>query len=374
MQQLKQRLAAQGPAAEDVARIEEEAATSEAARTEVLTTWEAAIEAVPHKKAPKPTITKDWSMVLDPSATVGAGMYPAKFSFNPISAANCASAGSPDFVVYNTSAAGSATQASVVAYYNLYSTTCSGQVPSVYWAFNTGGTVSTSVVLSSTGSQLAFIQTPSSGNAQLVILKWAATPAGRNVTSGSTNITSGNKNFTVTAGTPLTSMDVGAGISGAGIPAGDTIATVTSGTAGTLTNAATGNGTSGETLAITADAGGPDTLSSNASYPSCTAPCMITLSFSGSSRSDSISSPFYDYAHDTLYVGDASGGLHKFNPVFNGTPAEVLTSGGPWAAVSTTALSSPVYDSGTGNVFVGDGSGYLYSVNSSGTVTKSRWQ
>ena len=96
------------------------------------------------------------------STTVGAGMYPAKFSFNPIGAANCASATSPDFVVYDTSTTGSSSQASIVAYDNLYSS-CSGQVPSVYWAFNTGGKVTTSAVLSLTGSQLAFIQTPASG-------------------------------------------------------------------------------------------------------------------------------------------------------------------------------------------------------------------
>ena len=352
-QQLKRGLPAQGPAAEEVAIIEA-----------------AATAGVTLAKGHKPTITKDWSMVMGPSATVGAGMSPAKFSFNPIGTANCGSASSPDFVVYNTSAAGSTTQASVVAYDNLYSS-CSGQVPSVYWAFNTGGAVKTSVVLSATGSQLAFIQTPTSGNAQLVLLTWKATPTGRSLTSGTTNITSGSKTFTTTSG--LTSMDVGAGISGAGIPAGDTIATVTSATAGTLFTAATGAGSSGEALAITADAGGPDGLTSvgASSYYGCTAPCMATLSFSGTSRSDSISSPFYDYTHDTLYVGDAQGGLHQFHPVFNGTPAEVETSGGPWAAPSTTALSSPVYDSGTGNVFVGDASGYLYSVNSSGTVAKS---
>lgn len=361
-QQLKRRLPAQGPAADAVARIEEEARARAAAQTEEIAT-EAASAGMAHRKAPKPTINKDWSMVMGSGATVGAGMYPAKFSFN--GTPNCGSASSPDFVVYNTSAAGSSTQASIVAYDNLYATTCTGQVPSVYWAFNTGGTVMTSVVLSSSGSQLAFIQTPSSGNAQLVLLKWATKPAGRNVTG---SVTIGSKSFTLSAGA-LTSMDVGAGISGTGIPAGDTIATVTGTTAGTLFTAASATH-SGETLAITADAGGPDTLTAvgNSSYSGCTAPCMTTLSFSGTTRSDSISSPFYDYGSDTLYVGDASGGLHKFHPVFNGTPTEVGT---PWATVSTTVLSSPVYDSVTGNVFAGDASGFLYSVNSSGVVTKS---
>lgn len=351
MQQLKRRAQAQGPAAEEVARFEEMAQ----AQSDIATN-------------PPGRVRRDWSMDMGFGAKVGAGMYPAKFSFN--GTANCGSATSPDFVVYNTSLTGSSTQASIVAYYNLYSG-CSGQKPSVYWAFNTGGTILTSAVFSVTGSQLAFVQTPSSGNAQLVLLKWGATPAGRNVTG---SVTSGLTGFTVSSGTPLSNLDVGAAISGGGIPAGDTIATVTSTTAGTLFTAANGSH-SNETLAITADAGGPDapTAVTAMNYPTCTAPCMTTITFSGTSRSDTISSPFYDYSSDTLYVGDASGGLHKFHPAFNGTagtpPAEI---GSPWpVAVSTTALSGPVYDVTSTRVFVGDASGFLYAVSATGAVTKS---
>jgi hypothetical protein len=361
MQQMKRGLPAQGPSADDVARFHE---TRKAA-------WEA--EAEKHnrqrewdkdgKQQWQPAINKDWSMTLGPGATVGAGQYPAKYTFSTTTAA-CT-----DWVAFNTGVTGSTTQASIVAYDNLYKTTCTGQTPSVYWAYNTGGKAQTSVVLSLDGKQVAFVQTPSSGNAQLVLLKWAAKPAGRNLTSGTTNIASGSTTFTTTSG--LTSMDVGAGISGTGIPAGDTIATVTSATAGTLTTAANANGTSGETLAITADAGGPDTLTTQASaaaYNTCTAPCMYTMSFSGTTRNDTTSAPYYDYGSDTLFVGDASGGLHRFNPVFNGAPAEVGT---PWASPSTTALTGPVYDSTSGNVFVGDASGFVYAVASSGAVTKS---
>ncbi len=346
LQQLKQRATVQGPAADDVSRIEQ------MYRTDVQ-------EGLGNIG---PRIHADWSMDMGSGAKVGAGMYPAKYSFN--GSPECGNTTSPDFVAYNTGLAGATTQASIVAYYNLY-TSCSAQVPSVYWAFNTGGTISTSVVFSGSGSQLAFVQAPSTGNAQLVLLKWAATPAGRSVTG---SVMNGSTDFSLSVGT-LTNQDVGAGISGGGIPAGDTIASITSSTAGTLFTAA--NGThSGETLAITADAGVPDTLTAvtNANYPTCTAPCMTTLSFSGSSRTDAISSPFYDYGHDALYVGDASGGLHKFQPVFNGTPAEVGT---PWATPSSTALSSPIYDSNSERVFVGDASGFLYAVNTSATVTKS---
>jgi len=60
-----------------------------------------------------------------------------------------------------------------VAYDNIYNG-CSGTVPTVYWAFNTGGTVSSSPVFSQDGTQIAFVQTDSSGHGTLVLLRWAA--------------------------------------------------------------------------------------------------------------------------------------------------------------------------------------------------------
>ncbi len=115
----------------------------------------------------------DWSEDMGSGATVGAGNYPAKYSFDT-SSANCASASQPDFVVYNTSLAGSTSQATIVAFDNLYSS-CTGGTPQTYWAFNTGttGAVVTSPVLSFDGSQVAFIQN-TGGAANLVILRWKA--------------------------------------------------------------------------------------------------------------------------------------------------------------------------------------------------------
>jgi len=114
----------------------------------------------------------DWSEDMDSGATVGLGMAPAKFSF-AIGGANCGNATQPDFVVYNTRLAGSGTQASIITYDNLY-TGCTVPVPSTYWAYNTSGTIVTSVVLSLDGTQVAFAQTASGGSASLVILKWKA--------------------------------------------------------------------------------------------------------------------------------------------------------------------------------------------------------
>jgi hypothetical protein len=240
-----------------------------------------------------------WQEDLGAGATIGAGNYPAKYSFSG-STASCTS----DFVVFPTGLAGATKQASIVAYSNLYATGCTGTVPSVYWAYNTGtgSTIQSSPVFSRDGAQLAFVQ-EDAGAASLVLLKWKASAA-----------------ETVKApGVP-------------GVPHGPFI--------------------------------------------SCIAPCMFTIALEHGvvSDSDTNSSIFYDYDTDTAYVGDDSGWLHMFNPVFlgPGDPAEVKTN---WPVQvnpgAPTALASPTYDSVSGNVFVTDKGGFLYAVNSTGGVTIS---
>jgi hypothetical protein len=246
---------------------------------------------------------RDWSEDLGTGATVGAGNFPAKFSFSPTTA-NCATAAQPDFVVYGTGLFGTGIQASIVAYDNLYSG-CTGTVPTVYWAYDTVGTILSSPVFSIDGSQVAFIQTNGAPTpaSSLVLLKWAAS-------------------VTDTVGAPTVLTRV-----------------------------------------IRAD------------YPTCIAPCLTTdtLRDSGNNfQSDTNSSVFYDYDADTAYVGDDSGLLHKFTPVFNGVPAEVIVG---WPVQvnpgNSTPLGSPVHDPVTGNVFVGDTGGFLYRVDASGIVTTS---
>jgi hypothetical protein len=115
--------------------------------------------------------SQDWQESLGSGASSGATNYPAKFSFLATTA-NCANAAQPDFVTYNTGLTGSSTQASVVAFDNLYSG-CTGTVPSVYWAYNTAGQVLTSPTYSLDGTQVAFVQTAASIGS-VVLLKWAA--------------------------------------------------------------------------------------------------------------------------------------------------------------------------------------------------------
>src|SRR5271168_417075 len=137
-------------------------------------------------KPQKSSLKKDWSVSLGAAgATVGAGMYPAKFSFFPVGSPTCTGAGS-DYVAFNIQGVNSSTtQASIVAYNNLYATTCTGTNPLIYWAYNTGRRTVTDAVTS----------------------------------SGSTTLTSATANFTA--------ADRGAAVSGTNIASGTTITTVT---------------------------------------------------------------------------------------------------------------------------------------------------
>ena len=137
------------------------------------------VEVVPRLAGPPPVkrkktvqsknaLHRDWAVNLGTGATMGPGNYPAKFGFD-VTKADCAA----DYVVYSTGLAGSGTQASIVGFTNLYSG-CVGTVPTVNWAYDTGGTILTSPVTSLDGTQIAVVQTDGAARGTLVLLKWAA--------------------------------------------------------------------------------------------------------------------------------------------------------------------------------------------------------
>jgi len=101
----------------------------------------------------------DWSVSLGGAGSVLApGVYPAKYSFNVNAAPDCTN----DYVVFALNVAGSASQATIVAYNNLYTEPggtgyCAGTGPTVKWAYNTGGAINTSPVLSLDGSKVAWV-------------------------------------------------------------------------------------------------------------------------------------------------------------------------------------------------------------------------
>ncbi len=212
--QLKRGLPVQGPAAQDVEMWRRIAAQDAAMRD----SWDGRKHKNPTPNPNNPSLDKDWSMSLGSGGFLKAGQYPAKYNFG-ISTAPCS-----DFVVYPTGLAGGAAQATVVAYNNIYNnSTCTGlgAVPLINWAYNTGGTANLSPIISSNGTQVAYIQTASSV-ASLVLLKPGPNTTGRTVTG---TLAASSPEVTLSSGT-FTAADVGVQITGTGITAGDTIATV----------------------------------------------------------------------------------------------------------------------------------------------------
>lgn len=322
------------------------------------------------KDAAKPALQADWSMSMGAtSAVVGGDNFPAKYSFSVAAptSANCAGGSAPDFVVYNTSTGGSTTQASIVAYDNLYPGLCTGDVPQVYWSYDTGGTIETSPVLSLDGKQLAFVHSSFFG-ASLVLLKWAATTVPFTGTTHSTT--------SVTAVSSCTGLTtVGTPVYGPNIPAGD-VSEGCTGTTLTLSIAATSNAT-GETLTYSSSGGpnAPFNLTTGghtvtpANYRNCTAPCMTTISF-GTGSDDTISSPYYDYANDVIYVGDAGGNLLKFSNVFLGNTTPILS----WtlANAGNQNITSPVCDANCAHIYWTNYNTYLaYTTPAGGTFVQT---
>ncbi len=127
------------------------------------------------------------------------------------------------------------------------------------------------------------------------------------------------------------------------------------------------------------------TCTSNTSVNSAsqgTSPVVWCASL-GSLRTDSNSSPFYDYTNNVLYVGDDIGILHKFKNIFHSyknstnttAPSEMTSGGWPTTVDLTETLASPVFDSVSNNVFVGNSNGYFSRVNaSSGSVVTTSAQ
>jgi hypothetical protein len=257
----------------------------------------------PRKTRKNNKLMRDWSENMGTGASVGAGQYPATFSAG--ATPSCAN----DFVVFNTGVPGSTTQPSIIAYNNLYSGCAPATVPSVLWAYNTGGTITTSATLSANGKQLAFVQAEG-GVATLVLLTWKASTGTIAMPAAPTTEANGSYR-----GCPAPCMTTFTLIKGPTVPGA---------TAVTDTN--------------------------SSPY------------YDYSEGADA----------DTLYVGDDTGYLHQFPGVFLGTtPTETnnANAGGTtgWPSRAATApLSSPVFDSVSGNVFVT--ASWQQSVNSGGRL------
>jgi hypothetical protein len=263
-----------------------------------------------HEHPREAPMERDWAQSLGKvGANVGSvgvpingttwyPVYPAKFSFDVNATPDCTN----DYVVFPTNLTGATGgQASIIAYDKLYSGTapsfCNSTTPAVYWSYNTNF----------------------------------------------------NAAGTATTGTIATSPILSAD--------GKKVAFIEN------------NGGAGGVLHLlrwnAGDGGAVNTAikpTIATSWTACptTGACMISITFANT-NADTASSPFYDYARDSLYAGDDQGVLHKFVNVFGltgATPSE-STSGWPINVEPTMpfVLTSPVLDGTSGNIFVADANG-----------------
>jgi hypothetical protein len=279
-------------------------------------------------------MSHDWQEDLGIGASIGAGNYGAKFSFHGTSA-NCGGAPQPDFVVFSTGLQGSTGQASIVAYDNLYSG-CGGTVPSVYWAYNTGGQILTSPAFSRDGKQVAFVET-NGGFGILVILKWAASTT-ETISHPDTLVPVSNAAYRGCTAPCMTTVDLKSGL---GTQTDDTTSSVFPdlsadtgwvGGAGGWLHKITGMflGTPTEVT------GGPFPVQVNPGNPNV------------------LSGPVHDSASGTVFVGDAGGNLYSVDS----STAAVTQSGQLDFGVGI--VQSPIVDPTRGFVYVfasSDGSG-----------------
>ena len=209
------------------------------------------------------SLHRDWGMSMGTSATVGEGMYPAKYSFDTGSA-NCGNAVSPkapDFVVYNTGPAGAAT--GVVNFpggTNDGDTVTVGANTYTFKATVTcnGGTPPTNCV--DTGNANA-----STGNLQAAIMANPNLCSGISATPCYTNVSGPNPSVTATSSRPFNgagAITLTARTTGA---AGNSIPLSTTAAAGRIT-------VSGSTLT-----GGADTLATIVAYDNLYAGCTGTV-------------------------------------------------------------------------------------------------
>jgi hypothetical protein len=367
---------------------------------------------------PSVKVPIDWGASMLAGGTVGAGMYPAKFTFDVNAAPSCAN----DYVAFNTSLAGvsptaAATQTGTWTATLATSGTVTLASPEATLVLTASTTVNTglnfqvitSATVEATNLALAInrnnFATLGAGHARVMATSALGVVTVTASADGTTNLNGAEGNLITLANTINNGAFAwNAATMAGGVGTGNIVAFnnlySTQGIAGGLCaqdgpsvdwSYFTGTGTAvtsivlsfdGTKVAFVENVAGTATLRllkwktgegagagypvavdqdiSGANWSTCTAgnSCIASMAFSGAAATDTRSSVFYNYAGDVLYAGDDSGRVHKFTGVFLGTPTEV---GAPWPIVVNAGaiLTSPIFDSLSGNIFVGDSTGVL---------------
>ena len=283
---------------------------------------EAAMHGVPLAASTfKARMRRDWAVNLGSGGGIGAGNYPAKYGFDATKA-SC-----NDFVVYGTGLLSSASQASVVAFNNLYSG-CTGS-PSINWAYDTGGRVTTSPLSSLDGTQVAFVQDNGFFPATMVLVKWKASTT-ESITSPR-HLTSVGPSVYATCATPPC-MTTFAFRDGGGFQTGDTISSIFY----DYTN----------DIAWVGDSGGwlhkftPFFKGAPAEVRTSPWPLLVTGVAAG------LSSPVFDRISGNVFVGDLGGFLYSVNS----STATITASG--QLDFGTGLVDAPIIDVAKGFLYV----------------------
>lgn len=267
----------------------------------------------------------DWSENMGSGASVGPDNYPAKFTFQT-STASC----STDFVVFNTGLSGSSSQASIIAYNNMYVGGCTAPVPQTYWAFNTGGVVLTAPVISFDGSQVAFVQSNGivAGQGILVLLKWKASSG---TLSAPTTLTAvANSAYRTCVAPCMTEITLRTSLGTA----------VDDRTSSAFPDYNKDNlwigGTSGWLHKITGAFKGTPAEATTGGFPVQVNP----------GNPNTLSSPVFDFSSGNVFVGDYGGFLYRVSS----TNGAVTTSA--QLDHETGIVAAPIVDSTAGIVYV----------------------
>jgi len=299
------------------------------------TSGSAAAAATKPKQAPAPH--RDWAFSLG-GGTVAQNMFPAKYSFNAgsttLTSANCTG----DFAVYGLNVAGSSTQANLVALDNLYSGTSPtglcGSAPTVLWAYNvtteSGGTVTTSPVLSENGEEVIFVESYSGGSI-LHVLRWNSSDGG-------------------TVGSPKTPTNKESGLSSCPATASCLVSITLGGSGHTITNSSPYLDYSGG-IAYVGDDDGTLYKITNVLSTS-TAPSVTSLTVSSGTM---LTGPVYDSLSGYVFVGGHNGVLYAVTAssmaLAKNPSIQVGYSGTCSSAANNQLSDAPIVDSTNGFVF-----------------------
>lgn len=271
-------------------------------------------------------INRDWSENMGTGATSGDENYPAKYTFQTLTA-NCASATTPDYVVFNTGLTGSSSQASIIAYDNLYSG-CGGTVPQTYWAYNTGGQVLTSPAISLDGTQVAFVQTNAGLLGTLVLLKWKA--ASGSISSPGAITSVSNANYRTCTAPCMTTI----------------ILRTSGGTAVDDTTSSVFPDYNNDVIWV----GSASSWLHKINGPFLGTPTEVTTGgfpvqvFPGNPTT--LSSPVFDASSGSVFVGDYGGYLHRVNATTGAVVHAAQLDHG------TGIVMGPIVDSSAGKVYL----------------------